>query len=283
MVLAIFNQSFFSENILLFGSVFLVTTLGLMDDIKGSLPIVKIAVLIVAYVILFLDGYLISDLGDFLSMRLELNYIVAILFTLFVIVAFTNAFNLIDGLDGLSGLVSVVTLASFLFIGYINDDQFLTIIPTLFISSIIVFLFFNWYPAKVFLGDSGSLMIGFIISVLGIKSLDYIEPIAIFYIAAIPIIDSIIVFWRRITTRLSPFVPDKSHLHHVLLYYFEGNIVKTVITIGSIQAFFSIVGITIVSNVDDSFISLMIFIIFLITMYKLLTNRYLIQQRNANN
>ncbi len=272
-----FNYSLVIDNILLLVSIFIVMMLGLLDDAKGSSPIAKITSLFIVYIMLYLDGYVINNLGVFLNISFELYDVVAIAFTLFAIVAFTNAFNLIDGLDGLSGLIAIVIFSSFLLIGYLNNDQLLTTVSILFMSSIAVFLFFNWHPAKVFLGDSGSLMIGFVISVLGIKSLNYIEPIAIFYIAAIPIFDSLIVFSRRVSLRLSPFSPDQSHFHHILLYCLKGNIVKTVVTMVIMQLIFSIIGVVIIANVQDSFIPLIVFIFLLVVMYKLLTWRYLVQ------
>jgi len=271
------NYSFSVNNILLLLSILVVAGLGLLDDIKGSLPITKIGFLIVAYILLYLDGYIINDLGVFLNVDFEIYGIAAIVFTLFALVAFTNAFNLIDGLDGLSGLVSGLIFISFLFIGYLNNDKLMVIISTLFLSSVIVFLFFNWHPAKVFLGDSGSLMIGFVISILGIKSLSYIEPVAIFYIAAMPIFDSIVVFCRRLSMKLSPFNADKGHLHHILLQYLKGDVVKTVSIIGIIQLLFSIIGTVIISNMKDSFIPLIVFILLLIVVYKISIKHHLVQ------
>ena len=132
----------------------------------GTNPFIKIATLVIVYSFLYAEGFLITNLGVFLGVSLNLNLMLAILFTILAIVAFTNAFNLIDGLDGLSGLIAIIIFLSFLVIGIKNNDQFLITIPILFITSLVVFLFYNWYPAKVFLGDSGSLMIGFTISLM---------------------------------------------------------------------------------------------------------------------
>ena len=280
--LIIFHNLFFIENILLLSSILVVTVLGLLDDVKEVSPTIKIAYLIIAYVLLYLDGYLIGSLGVFLGVELDLSNTIAILFTLFSVVSFTNALNLTDGLDGLLGLVSIAIFGSFLVVGYMNSSEMLIVISALYISSFIVFLFFNWHPSKVFLGDSGSLMTGFVISILGIKSLDFIEPVAILYIAAIPIFDSIIVFSRRISKRLSPFFPDKSHMHHILLYCFQGDVIKTVITIFAIQVVFSVAGVVVVAYVEDSFISLTLFILLTISLYKLLTKRYLIQMQKKS-
>ena len=270
--LLIFESSLLLENSFFFISVFLVLILGIHDDIKDSSPIVKIVIPIFAYFFVYLDGYLIDSLGVYLGMNVDLHNIFSIIFTLFALIAYTNAFNLIDGLDGLSGLLGIIILTSFAYIGHVNNDKFLLLIPLIIISSLIVFLIFNWNPAKVFLGDSGSLLIGFIISILGIRSLDFIQPIAILYIAAIPIFDSIVVFFRRLNKKQNPFQPDRTHLHHNLLFRTK-NVKKTVLIMAMIQICFSIIGLTLIVNIEDSFISLIIFLIFLFTIY-LLTKNY---------
>ena len=133
-----------------------------------------------------------------------------------------------------------------------------------------MFIIFNWHPAKIFLGDSGSLMIGLVISLLSIKSLEYIEPISILFIAGIPIIDSIFVFSRRLINGGSPFTPDKNHMHHIILNYNKNNTKRTVFFIGLMQLTLSILGIFVVANVPDSFIFLMVFIALILIVYQLL-------------
>jgi len=182
-------------------------------------------------------------------------------------VVFTNAFNLIDGIDGLSGLIAIIIFSSFLIIGIKNNDQLLITIPILFITSLSVFIFYNWHPAKVFLGDSGSLMIGFVISILGVISLSYIEPISILYIASVPIIDFLFVTFRRILAGASIFKADKLHCHHILLAYFDNNVKKTVITISSFQFILSISGLFYIAKVNDSFWSLLLFIFIFLGIY----------------
>lgn len=81
----------------------------------------------------------------------------------------------------------------------------------------VAFLLFNWYPAKIFMGDSGSLFLGFVISVIATMSLKYIHPVAVLYLAALPIMDTLIVMVRRMRRGMSPFTPDKTHMHHILL------------------------------------------------------------------
>jgi UDP-GlcNAc:undecaprenyl-phosphate/decaprenyl-phosphate GlcNAc-1-phosphate transferase len=268
--LLIFNPIFFVDNIFFLGAVSLIFLLGLFDDLYDVSPIIKIITLIIAYIFLYAEGFLITNLGIFFGISIQLYLLFAICFTLFSIIAFTNAFNLIDGLDGLAGVISLVILVSFFYIGVMNDDQFLIIIPSLFIIPLIIFIIFNWHPAKIFLGDSGSLMIGLVISLLSIKSLEYIEPISILFIAGIPIIDSIFVFSRRLINGGSPFTPDKNHMHHIILNYNKNNTKRTVFFIGLMQLTLSILGIFVVANVPDSFIFLMVFIALILIVYQLL-------------
>ncbi len=270
LTLVVFDITIFAEHPNLLSAVMLIGLLGLIDDIKETPPIIKITTLIVVYIFLYAEGFLISYLGVFLGFSINLSLIVAILFSTGAIVAFTNAFNLIDGLDGLSGLIAIIIFLSFLFIGITNNDRLLITIPVLFITSLSVFLFYNWSPAKVFLGDSGSLMIGFVISILGIRSLNYIEPISILYITAVPIIDALFVYLRRLLDGKSPFQADKLHCHHILLTHLNGSVKKTVLTIATIQLISCVVGVVFVANVSDSFIAFIVFITIYVVIYSVL-------------
>ncbi|MDC1447380.1 undecaprenyl/decaprenyl-phosphate alpha-N-acetylglucosaminyl 1-phosphate transferase, partial [Candidatus Thioglobus sp.] len=272
ITLFVFNQALFIKHSNLLSAVLLVGILGLVDDMVGTNPFIKIATLVIVYSFLYAEGFLITNLGVFLGVSLNLNLMLAILFTILAIVAFTNAFNLIDGLDGLSGLIAIIIFLSFLIIGIKNNDQFLITIPILFVTSLVVFLFYNWYPAKVFLGDSGSLMIGFTISLMAIRSLNYIEPISILYITAVPIIDFLFVTTRRLLDGVSIFKADRLHCHHILQSYFNNSVRKTVIVIAVFQTLFSSLGLVFVSEVNDSFIVLALFILIFFIIFKLLNN-----------
>ena len=280
LTLLVFRPSMYFDNTFLLSAVLLVGLLGLVDDIKEVSPLVKIVTLIIVYSFLYAEGFLITSLGTYLGINFDLTLIFAILFSALAIIVFTNAFNIIDGLDGLAGLISIIIFLSFLFIGINNNDQLLITISILFISTLIIFLIYNWYPAKVFLGDSGSLMIGFVISVLGIRSLDYIQPIAILYITLIPIVDALFVYFRRILDGKSAFKADKLHCHHLILVYFNGNVRKTVIVIALVQLIASFIGLLFVAKVTDSFISLLGFLVLFFLMNKFL-NR--IKQKNLIN
>jgi len=270
ITLLVFEPIMFIQNTNLLSAVLLIGILGLIDDVKGTPPLIKILTLIVVYLFLYADGFLISYLGVYLGISIDLNLYLAIIFSTAAIVAFTNAFNIIDGLDGLSGLIAMIIFFTFLFLGLENNDKLLTTIPIFFITTLFVFLIYNWNPAKVFLGDSGSLMIGFVISILGIRSLNYIEPISILFIASVPIIDALFVYSRRILEGKPPFMPDKLHCHHILLAYFKHNVKKTVLIIASFQFISSLVGVCYFANLNDSFFALLFFLFLFFAVFKIL-------------
>jgi len=254
----------------LLGAILIIGLIGLIDDISAIKPSIKIAILFLAYIFLYVEGFLISSLGVYYGFEFKLNFIIAIIFSAISIVTFTNAFNLIDGLDGLSGLIALIIFLAFLYIGFNNSDRLMLTTSTLFIASLSVFLFYNWHPAKVFLGDSGSLMIGFVISIMAVRSLNYIEPISVLYIASVPIIDFLFVTIRRLYSRTSIFQADKGHSHHIILIYLNGSVKKTVIFIAMFQALLCLFGIIAISKVNDSFFPLILFLIIFIIVYKLL-------------
>lgn len=222
-------------------AILLVFSVGVLDDHRDAPPKAKFIIIAIATVLLSFDGLVISSLGSFFGVNLSLGWF-ALPFTIFAVAGFTNALNLSDGLDGLAGSLSIVILGSLTLIGAINNDLFMVSLALCTISALMAFLIFNWHPAKIFMGDSGSLTLGFIISILSIKALAYIEPIAILFIAAIPILDTIIVMVRRKRNGHSIFAADKFHLHHILLRFFDGNIRKTVLLLALLQCSYSLIG-----------------------------------------
>ena len=210
-----------------FTMVFLV---GLLDDMKDATPFTKFLVIFIATTTCFFDGIGIHSLGTFFGYELSLGWL-ALPFTLFAVSGFTNAMNLVDGLDGLAAIISIIILSVLFSIGYQHNDPFIMRVTTALIAAIAAFFYFNWQPAKIFLGDSGSLTIGFIISIVSVKALEYINPTTILFLAAIPILDTLIVMIRRKYHGQSAFKADKTHLHHILLHFFDDNVKLTVTVI----------------------------------------------------
>ena len=237
----IFNYPLFIENWLVFLGIFLVFSIGILDDHKDASPKAKFYAIFAATILLFLNDISIYNLGSFFGFEISLWYF-ALPFTMFALAGFTNALNLIDGLDGLAGSVSIIILSSFLYIGYINHDELMITISSITIASLVAFMFLNWNPAKIFMGDSGSLFLGFVVSVVATLSLQYIHPAAVFYLAALPIVDTLVVMTRRLKKGISPFNPDKTHIHHILLKFFGKKVKKTVLFLSLMQILFSLTG-----------------------------------------
>ena len=277
VVSLLFSFSTFQNNILIFLGILLVYAMGIWDDMHDIKPKAKFVVIILAATLLCMNDMAIVTLGSYLGFNFYLGWF-AFPFTLIAVVSFTNAFNLIDGLDGLSGGIGLIILSSLAYIGYIHHDDFILILSLSSIAALLAFLLFNWNPASIFMGDSGSLTMGFVISLLSIQALNYIHPISIFYLAALPILDTIIVFVRRIRSKLSPFSADKSHIHHILLSFFQNNVKITVTYLYLIQLLFTFAGLSNFSKSEDGSIGLMVFVTVIIIAYLTFTGMYRRQQ-----
>jgi UDP-GlcNAc:undecaprenyl-phosphate GlcNAc-1-phosphate transferase len=141
--------------------------------------------------------------------------------TIFWIVAITNAINLIDGLDGLSAGISVISIATIAVMAGFADKILILTLSMILLGSIIGFLFYNFHPAKIFMGDTGSLFLGYSISILSLlglyKSVTLFSFIVPVIILGVPIFDTSFAIIRRIVNKRPISAPDKSHLHHRLL------------------------------------------------------------------
>ena len=225
----------------LHGAVLLIFLVGVLDDRFDVSPRAKFVAIFLATLLLYQEGIAITTLGSAFGAELALPWLLVFPFTFFAIAGFTNALNLIDGLDGLAGSVSLIILGTFLVIGILYDDALMITLSASFIVALGAFLVFNWNPAVVFMGDSGSLTLGFVIAVLSIQSIHYITPTSVLFIIALPLLDTFIVMTRRIQRGMSPFQADKNHLHH-FLYNVKGDVKFTVTLLASIQLAFSIIG-----------------------------------------
>ena len=196
--------------------VILMTALGIYDDIYHCLPRIKLLCQIIIAIILFLAGFQIDRIGD----TIELGSF-SILLTVFWIVGITNSINLVDGMDGLaSGLIilSCVTLSFVYLERDMVEASFLTVILT---GSVFGFFIFNFPPAKIILGDTGSLPLGLIISLITLLPLSQKHTDEIYYLIPIitlliPILDTTFAFFRRLLKGTSPFSKDVQHFHHRL-------------------------------------------------------------------
>jgi len=213
----LFDFHVFIENYLLFFAIIIVIITGILDDVYNYSPKFKFLTLLLAVILMYMDGCTITTLGTYIGYDASLYWLLVFPFTYFAVAGFTNALNLIDGIDGLAGGVALIILSTLFAIGEMFNDSFIIVVSGSFIFALIPFMLFNWNPAKIFMGDSGSLTLGFVIAVLSIKSLAYINPTVILLIAAIPLLDTFSVIRRRRQRSLPIFKADKNHLHHILM------------------------------------------------------------------
>ncbi|RLY79991.1 undecaprenyl/decaprenyl-phosphate alpha-N-acetylglucosaminyl 1-phosphate transferase, partial [Staphylococcus hominis] len=182
-------------------------------------PILKLIGQIIAASVVVFYGITIDFISFPIGPTIHFG-ILSIPITIIWIVAITNAINLIDGLDGLASGVSVIGLTTIGFIAILQGNVFIIMICSLLIGALLGFLFFNFHPASIFLGDSGALMIGFIIgflSLLGFKNITFISLFFPIVILAVPFIDTLFAMIRRVRNGQHIMQADKSHLHHKLL------------------------------------------------------------------
>ncbi|MGL4364143.1 MAG: MraY family glycosyltransferase [Bacteroidales bacterium] len=179
-------------------------------------------------------GIRIANLNGFLGIY-ELPLIVSYSFSIFCIIVVTNAFNLIDGLDGLASSISLAafTMLALWFLMVAdgqNHSWTMALLLIAFIGAIVAFLCYNWHPASIFMGDTGSLLLGFVMAVSILKFIqingnpmfvsDYkiSAPLSMgFIMAIIPLFDTGRIFLLRLSQGRSPFAPDKLHIHHLLM------------------------------------------------------------------
>ncbi|MFN8437681.1 MAG: MraY family glycosyltransferase [Cytophagales bacterium] len=198
----------------------LIFFIGLKDDILPVSPVKKFFIQVLATsILLFIGNIRITSFQGFLGIGV-INEGISYFFSAIVIIGITNSINLIDGLDGLAGSVIVLISSCFGISFFISQNSPLLGLSICLIGGTIGFLRYNFEKANIFMGDSGSLVLGFIIAFLSINFLEmqiFNANIAlIIAFLYIPILDTSRVFGLRILSGTSPFVPDKNHLHHVL-------------------------------------------------------------------
>jgi len=225
---------------LVIGAV-LIYLVGLIDDIYDLTPIIKLLGQVIAALVVVYYGVTI----DFISLPIgpTIHFgILGIPITVVWIVAITNAINLIDGLDGLASGVATIALMTIGFIAILQANIFIMMICSVLIGALLGFLLFNFHPAKIFLGDSGALLIGFIVgflSLLGFKNITFVSLFFPIVILAVPFIDTLFAMIRRVKKGQHIMQADKSHLHHKLLELGYSHR-QTVILIYSIALLFSL-------------------------------------------
>lgn len=236
------SEQFFmtSRTIFLVPACLIIFFTGLKDDMTGISPWNKIMMQLVATTLLFLSpDFQITNLHGFLGIH-EISPWICMPLAYMVVIFYINAYNLIDGIDGLASSLGALFFTFFSIVYFSLDDYMMTAVCLSMVGSFIAFLRYNISTDKrIFLGDTGSLFIGFLVAaiVINILSKDYHEDVRMNYIANLPILiisavfipvfDSIRVFIIRLQIKGNPFAPDRAHIHHVIMDYFQFSHRKT--------------------------------------------------------
>ncbi|WP_432357411.1 glycosyltransferase family 4 protein [Sporosarcina sp. UB5] len=204
---------------ILVGAVIIIVT-GFLDDMLEITAKAKLlGQLAAAIVVVTWGGLQIEFINLPFFGPFDFGYL-SIPITIIWIIGITNAINLIDGLDGLAAGVSTIALISITVMAVIMGDVFVVATAAILAASTLGFLFFNFHPAKIFMGDTGALFLGYMISVLallGFKNVAIVSLVIPIIMLGVPISDTFFAIVRRVRMKQPISAPDKSHLHHCLL------------------------------------------------------------------
>jgi UDP-GlcNAc:undecaprenyl-phosphate GlcNAc-1-phosphate transferase len=221
----------------------IIEIVGIVDDKWELSSKVKLTGQVLAAGVVMACGIQIPYLTvPFTDISLTLGW-VSYPLTLFWIVGITNAINLIDGLDGLAAGVASIAVGTMMVMAIITGNTPLVIVCAILLGTTTSFLIFNFYPAKLFMGDSGSLFLGFMfatLSIYGYKQIMFVSLIIPALLVAVPLSDTLFAMLRRKLNQKSMFSADKEHLHHRLIDQHGFSHAKTVLVIYAISTFFGL-------------------------------------------
>lgn len=232
-----FIEGFDNENLImsLIPGLVILFIVGLKDDLVVLSPLSKLSAQIVsALFFVFHNSFVVKNLHGFLNIE-NIPFLLSSAIAVLIIVTIINAINLIDGIDGLAATVGIVMFALYGGLFYVLDRHFLTLICSVMAGSLIAFLRFNLSKnKKIFMGDTGSMLLGFVIAFLTVRlfaldnevlaSLPFQLqnlPFVVGAVLIIPLYDTVRVFTVRIFKKKNPFRADRSHIHHLILDYYK--------------------------------------------------------------
>jgi UDP-N-acetylmuramyl pentapeptide phosphotransferase/UDP-N-acetylglucosamine-1-phosphate transferase len=254
------NQSQIVELQYIIASLIILFFMGIKDDLVDLAARKKLAGQVIAAVILvhYAGIRLTTFYGLFGIHDIPLWFGYGL--SIFTLIVITNAFNLVDGIDGLAGSLGIVGAATFgLWFYFLGMTQY-TILCAALVGSLLAFLWFNKTPAKIFMGDTGSMLIGFIMALLAIKFIESVRilprshpykilsvPVFTCAVLVVPLFDTLRVFAIRLWQKRSPFSADRNHVHHVLvdlgLTHLQSTAILAAANILAIVAIFNLQGV----------------------------------------
>ncbi len=204
----------------LLGGGFLIAAVGVVDDVRGLRARHKLLAQFLVAAVVYAAGYRIEQIANPFGAPFILG-VFALPFTLLWIVGVINALNLIDGLDGLAGGIALIAVASIFCLSVFQGDGLLLLLTAALGGAVLGFLFFNFNPASIFMGDTGSMFLGFVLATTsiraGYKSTTTVALLVPLVALALPIGDTLLAMGRRAARGVPMFVPDRGHIHHRLL------------------------------------------------------------------
>ncbi len=251
----------------------LVLVAGMYDDRSGMNPWIKFSVQIIAAVLAISSGYQIDHLTEpFFRTTFIFPTWLSWIVTIVWIVTITNAINLVDGLDGLAAGVAAIIAATLAFLAAQAGEIFGACIGVAMVGALLGFLPFNFSPARIFLGDTGALFIGYVLSLLALEGyrqltiLTFVVPV---FALAVPILDTTLSVIRRLRTRSRIFGADRLHMHHRMLES-EGSARSAVLQVYILTAAFCLISLAF-SNLEG-YMALLFLVAVGVLTYRLVTN-----------
>ena len=277
----LFARSYYQMLDILIGGFIIVFT-GFIDDIKTIRARTKLILQLAASCVVVFYGNIVLNHVDIFGLNLDFTSPISEIITILFIIGITNAINLIDGLDGLCAGISSIYFLTISIIAFIlNRKEGLdTIISLIMLGSTLGFLLHNFHPAKIFMGDSGSLFLGFIISIialLGFKGATLTSLVV--PILAIPIFDTALAIFRRMLKGEKISAPDKEHIHFQLLKM-KFSMTATVLIIYGINILFASISIFFV--LGDKNIAMAIYVVLMILLLFLVVKTDVLFQHNKD-
>jgi UDP-GlcNAc:undecaprenyl-phosphate GlcNAc-1-phosphate transferase len=253
IIIGRYTEGFIGAYLAGVGVLFLI---GILDDRWGLDYRIKFSgQILAAAIVAYYGGVRVLSVGCLLPESISLNVWASILITVVVIVGVTNAINLSDGLDGLAGGLCLMSFCCIGYLAYLVENVIIVLTSLSLAGAIFGFLRFNTFPATLFMGDTGSMFLGFSIATLSLAitqgSTPY-SPMLPLIIVGFPVMDTVVVMAERIFHGRSPFVADRNHFHHKLLR-------MGIFHSGSVMVIYGIQGLLVTSAVvfrfyDDEFL-----------------------------
>ena len=266
-------------------SITIIFFAGIIDDLVSLTPYKKIIIQVISILILIYGADVrIDSMHGVLGVH-ELPHIMSVLFTTFVIVVIINSINLIDGVDGLAAGIGSIASLSFGIVAYLMNQYDIAIFSFALLGTLLAFIKYNFFPAKIFMGDTGSLLIGLVLSILAVKSvqsgfiIDTLTfpnkgPLVAISFLSIPLFDSLRVFIARVIKQKHPLRAGQDHIHHVLLKLGFGH-KETCILLCCLSVFFILIACLLIYlniNIGISVLAAIAFFVLTIPFY-ILKNR----------